>query len=383
MGELQEQIAQHGQDAVAALKKIAAAKGRLQGNFYFACNGAASTAGLVVTLTARDSKGSKATAAGKKLRKAIPGAKFARGTVTSDGKRLVLTLYTGNATISHVKKSIKSAFEDKAMAALKRLLRTAKLANPAGEESGPEESAEPELGLSPSERKELEKLIEKQGPLVEQSAELMGSFLSVHEEAAEREEIVGTLTEEIKAMEAAGLEGLDALQEKRRQLAEALSIGDLPTDTALSQELRQLMSMSTEKMNASITMFHGAAWERVCKGYAAALEAVTGQLETLRGTLRAESDPDLQLIAAGGLAGLLAPHQGRLDAALQAADVDQTPKTLGEIKAAAGLLAARLDEPHAVAVADNPFAVVVDLRTRLQPAARQLADAADVLAGAS
>ena len=47
-------IEQHGTEGLPVLKKIAAARGKLQGNFYFAGDSKMENAGVVLTLTARD-----------------------------------------------------------------------------------------------------------------------------------------------------------------------------------------------------------------------------------------------------------------------------------------------------------------------------------------
>ncbi len=389
MSGAEELIAKHADEALPALKKIMAARGRLQGSFYFACDASSAPAGLVVTLSARDPKGQKAASQGKKLRRAIPGARFARGTVTVDDGRLLLTLFTGNATVAHLKKSIRSAFEDRALGGLRRLLRTARIATPDGAVEEPEseqsgqsgesgEGLEPVAALSAEEQAELETLVSAQGPLLEQSVTLLESFLSVGEEAAERAEIVAELSAEIAAREAAGLHGLEALTDKRRELAVALSRGDLPDGgQRLPQELRHLLTLSTEKLGASMAVFHAAAWERVRGAYEAAWRTVSGQLDALQSALRADGDPELRLIAEGGLPALLGGLPERLSAALAACD--RSPERLAAVRGCAGELLACLGTPAIQAVDDNPMGVTVGLQRGLQPALAGLVEAADAL----
>ena len=73
----------------SAVRKIKASGGRLQGSFYYAGDARAELVSMVVTLSTRDKKGTKAYAQGRMLRKAIKGAKFARGTVSQDGGKLL------------------------------------------------------------------------------------------------------------------------------------------------------------------------------------------------------------------------------------------------------------------------------------------------------
>ena len=104
--ELDELLSGRHSEAGKSLKKVVASKGKLQGNLYFAGDGK-TTAGVVITLTARDPKGQKALTGGKALRKQIKNAKFSRGTVLMDGGKLMVELFAGTATAAMLKKAFK------------------------------------------------------------------------------------------------------------------------------------------------------------------------------------------------------------------------------------------------------------------------------------
>lgn len=91
------------------IRKIIAAKGDLQGNFY----AVQADRGLVVTLVAKDPKGIKALTLGKGLRKELDTRKFKRGTVTFAGSQLVFTTVKGNMPDPEFKKKMKTGFGDK------------------------------------------------------------------------------------------------------------------------------------------------------------------------------------------------------------------------------------------------------------------------------
>ena len=96
MPEADELIKELCTETLKSLKKVISSRGRLQGNFYFTGDTKGKMAGLVVTLTARDPKGSKALNKGKKLRKAITGYRNATGTILRDyGIRLDELLQPG------------------------------------------------------------------------------------------------------------------------------------------------------------------------------------------------------------------------------------------------------------------------------------------------
>ena len=206
----------------------------------------------------------------------LTGAKFARGTITTDGKKLQFTIYSGNATVAHLKKSFKSAFDGKALSGLKRLLRSARIATPSSEVIVEVEEDAPLISdetLSETEQAEMERLIEEQGPLVE-------------------------------------------------------------------------------------------------------------QLSSLADVLRSDGDPELLLIAEGGLSGVLAPHHDALSAALKADTIARSPKGLTAVKQSASLLATHLESaPTARVVDDNPFGVAVGLRGPLHATLVRLSEAANTLAG--
>lgn len=240
-------------EAGKSLKKVIASKGTLLGNLYFAGDGK-KTAGVVITLTARDPKGQKALTGGKELRKRITGAKFARGTVLMDGGKLVIELLGGNATAAMLKKAFKEDTfrQDPVLKLLSRA--TIKKKGATDQDDEVEEGA----GLSQADldltadafesggfwrKSELKALQKAQGSLEQANAELSECFLSVESvqaELAEQSEVVAevmdviaSLTAELNAAvdsgERAVAMGLEVLIERQHhKLAEAQARGSDP-----------------------------------------------------------------------------------------------------------------------------------------------------------
>jgi hypothetical protein len=89
------------------LTRIFVGKGRLRGNYYLVCDKNGTTAGLVITLQARDKKGAIATAKGRQLKQG--GLKYSKGVVLfrEKGGRLVFQHRSGRLTASTLKKAFK------------------------------------------------------------------------------------------------------------------------------------------------------------------------------------------------------------------------------------------------------------------------------------
>ena len=247
------------EEALKPLKKILASRGKLLGNFYFAGDTKGRQAGLVVTLTARDPKGAKATARGKKLRASIDGAKFARGTVQIKGPRLLFVLHTGSATCDHVKRAFKRSFLSDAAAPVKRLLKRALVGTPetAPEaiEDAPEDGvAEEELfsELSAKERADVWALIEQQDTLAAQNALLEDSFLSAAAADAEEADHRAGLARQVRWHEAQDPVDAEELAAARWALAEAVSTS--PTvlaepPSALPEDVAALVDVVLERFD--------------------------------------------------------------------------------------------------------------------------------------
>ena len=77
------------QEAGRMLKKVYAGKGKIQANYYLVTNRSYNDAGVVVTLSAKDKDGGKATSAGKKLKAELEGVKF-----SSSGFRLAMPIFS-------------------------------------------------------------------------------------------------------------------------------------------------------------------------------------------------------------------------------------------------------------------------------------------------
>lgn len=214
------------------LKKVIASKGKLQGNLYFAGDGK-SMAGAVITLTARDPKGQKALTSGKELRKMITGAKFSRGTVTMDGGKLVIELFSGTATAAMLKKAFKSEVfrQDPTLKLLSRATISKKGA------PGQADEVEEGAGLSQADldltadafesrrfwrKSELKELLQAQGSLEQVNAELQASFLSVASVREEQSEQVAEIMGKLTSLNAELNAAIDAGQREQSMMLEVL-----------------------------------------------------------------------------------------------------------------------------------------------------------------
>jgi hypothetical protein len=118
-------------DALKNLKRLIAGGGKLQGNFYYITSKDAQEAALIVTLSAKDKKGSKAAGEGKKLRGELKGSKVARGTITVEGKKLTFNKQQGNAGPGLMKKGFRDVLsKEKGLAFIKK----ASISDSSGEE---------------------------------------------------------------------------------------------------------------------------------------------------------------------------------------------------------------------------------------------------------
>jgi len=107
---LEDKIAKAAKEALVALRKIIAGNEKLSGYYYFCSNGVGkkdTASALVITLSAKDKKGTKAASAGKIMLASLPKAKYSRGIVTVKDKKLYLTHKKGSAPISLLKNAFK------------------------------------------------------------------------------------------------------------------------------------------------------------------------------------------------------------------------------------------------------------------------------------
>ena len=388
MPETDELIKELSAETFKSLKKVLSSRGRLQGNFYFTGDTKGKTAGLIVTLTARDPKGSKAINKGKKLRKAITSSKFARGIVMGRGAKLFFELHSGTANPSHMKIGFKKAFTDDALKSLKSLLRKAVIGKP--EKDTDESAEEPEVVddneeeeeedsvLTVQERIELAELIALQGDLSERNSELQRSLLSVEDAQQEQEELLKELNSEITRLESSTPVDEEALQAHRTALAEASTTGITPffdVSSELPQDISNLLSLTTQlDLSQPATPAPDQDWRAAFDGYRTAMTAVDNQLEALRSALAASGDRELLRIGEYGLETLTSRYKEPLSTALLVAEHAAEPTAaLRQIRDLATAFTAHLDADAAVMVTDNnPFGVAISLRSTLSPALRTL-----------
>ena len=395
MADTPEEIINSSAGSLKSLKKVLASRGRLQGNFYYAGDTKGHSAGIVVTLTARDPKGAKATAQGKPLRKIITGAKFARGTVSAVGSKLTFVVHSGTASVGHMRLGFKKAFADGELKSLKALLRKSIVKSPGGEESRPDsedeaaDSDEPALNeetayqeLSVKERAELAELIDVQGDLDERNQDLQASFLSAAEADQEFEEQLAELEERVETLLMAHPIKTDALRAARAELAAVQHTGPdvFPDEVGVPLDETALNLLSGAQELVAPEAPKVVTIETAEEGYRSAVTMVSRQIEGLAAKLRAEPDPDLVAIADRGLGTLTGSLRVPLEAALLEARAGN-PSALGRVAELATEFADHLDEDPAVQAADeNPFSAPVTLRAALAPALRTLSAAASAAA---
>jgi hypothetical protein len=193
------------------LRKLLAAGERFQGNFYFVADTRAENAAIVVTLSNRDKDGKRALSAGRPLRKAISGSKFARGRIRNVNNRLWMEVVAGNATPSLLGKAFKNAFTEPELAPLKKLLKQAKMGKPEDPQSPPvdaEEAARDDAeaaaiareaiaGMDAEDLADVQDLLKENNDLGEINRALEAAFLSQEdadaEEEAERQRVLTEL----------------------------------------------------------------------------------------------------------------------------------------------------------------------------------------------
>lgn len=243
-------IEENIEEAAAAIKKIRGSGGKLQGNFYYAGTGKGGAA-LVVTLLARDKQGQKALTAGKKMRKLVKGAKFARGTVTMDGGKLLFTQHSGSASLNHLKQDFKKDLGTKdGMRALRSALlkkfdqQTAEVVDP---DEAPDTTAPT---LTEAEAAEVETLKGEQNKIADLNGQL-AEFLSEADAQQEHaEQIAEQMTAVNKALRKSPRDD-EAVRQARAELASVMAIGDDPfpqEGQQLSSAITNILALSLERL---------------------------------------------------------------------------------------------------------------------------------------
>lgn len=199
--------------AASSLKKILSSGGTVKGAFYFAADGKLKEAGILIYLAA---KAAKANSEGKKLRKSIPSARFARGVVDVHNNRPLFVIHGGNASPALVKKACKNVLSKRdGLRFLSRAL--AKMSEDEGveedelnENEGERAAIDQSLQLSPEEEAELKALTEElDTEQVSQDVEqLFKSFTSADTSSQELAELNRERLQDVTAKE----EALGALE---------------------------------------------------------------------------------------------------------------------------------------------------------------------------
>ena len=263
---MDEAITAAAQAAAGALKKIRAGKGKLVGYFYYVGDTRGKQAALVVTLQARDKKGTKASSEGKKLRKLIPGAKFSRGTVSVDGSKLIFELRAGSASGGHVKSGFKkSGLADvSGLGVLKKaVIRKGGVDEADDDEQGSTaaEAAAPDSTVEETfddiDPAELAALLADQEELGELTDEV-DSFLAGDDVQAEIGEQIAEQLTALSALEAAEPRDDKAIAAARRALAELAYTGPNPfpeVGQPLDPETRAILSGAVESAVKALDAF--------------------------------------------------------------------------------------------------------------------------------
>ena len=247
-----ELVLEATQEAAAPLKKIITAKGNLHGFFYFASDNSGTSAGLIITLSARDPKGAKAAAQGKALKKAISGAKFARGRVLVEDSTLVFEHHAGSAGPDLMQRAFRKSLSE--VDGMQRL-RKAEIRQATAdtdEAPAPYPASLDLTGLSADEAQEITMLIAEQEALDGLAGTLEAAFLSAEAAAQEEEEQLQALLSQISTLEEQVPLNEAALAEARHELAATLYQGMDPFPAVgepISAGLRQVMRASVEALS--------------------------------------------------------------------------------------------------------------------------------------
>ncbi|MEL6341516.1 MAG: hypothetical protein AAFV53_00180 [Myxococcota bacterium] len=240
--------------SAGALRKIKAAKGKLQGNFYFAGN--KNDSALVVTLASKDPKGAKALKMGKPFRKTLKSPRFARGLVKFSSAKVIFELHKGSASASFIAKSFKNSLSK--MDGLS-LLRAAVVKTPDQEGTAVEQDAPDEaIQLTPEEEAELNQLVEEQANLPD-LGEQIAAFLSEEafqaelEEHQQREEQISAHLTTLKAQDP---RDMNKIRQARVELAKLFSNTELalpgPSGT-ITEEAQDLLNGALENLRKVLT----------------------------------------------------------------------------------------------------------------------------------
>lgn len=191
--------------SLKSLRKILAGRGDIQGNFYFAGDTRGKEAGIVITISTRDTNGAKALSRGRPLRQAITGSKFAKGIVRAPSNRVWLEIVAGNANPTVLTKSFKRAFTDPALKKLKAILKKARIGVPTeaeilNQDEGARAAAEDAMSdLSAEDRRDIQRLIAQKEQINAANIQLKESFLAQakadEEEAEDRQAILDKIQE--------------------------------------------------------------------------------------------------------------------------------------------------------------------------------------------
>jgi len=283
----------------STLKKLRAAKGRLQGNFYWAGDTRHEEAHLYVTLSSKDKKGQKALAKGKELRKQVTGAKFGRGLVRARGSKLVFELHSGTAPISLLKKSFIRNLSN--LDGLKYLKQALVLA-PTDDVEEADAAMNAELAaageapmadevLSDDERTELEADVAAQAEIADLNAQLAEVFLSTEETENAVAEMVAASLEVIAALKATEPVDVNALRAEQAALAESMWTGAEPfpePGQALSDDVREVLSSALDQHTERLQGLADNSAARIREIHAFALDASDDDREAQGAKMLAE-----------------------------------------------------------------------------------------------
>ena len=273
------------------LKKIRAAKGRLQGNFYWAGSSSCDSIGLVVTLSSKDADGDKALRHGKPLRGEIRGGKFARGLVKMNSGKLVFELYGGSANKTLIQKSFKTNLNK--IDGLSYIIQAIVVHPDVDSEKAIQTT------IAKAEKVESAKLtisdildIKAQHELVDLNGTLMQAFLSHDDIQDELDAAISGCLEEIKSLQAAGDD--DEVKAVRTALAEMLWSGDDPfpgVGDQMSAEDQELFSSALQEANHLLMQHMAQSAKRIEEIYDFTVTAEEQALTEQSGKLLQELVP--------------------------------------------------------------------------------------------
>ena len=236
------------------LKKIAAGKGRITGEFYFVSNSSGDDSMIVIRIAEDENKVGKVIQLGRKYRSAISGAKFASGLILATPKKVIFETHTGTAPARVMKTAFREYLSKQTDLGLLRKV-TLKTAGQdvAKEDEGQELTDQDVEGISDD---EIQEIVQKQEKIANLntviSKKIKADAVKEFQQGIKQQQrMIARLEEEV--LQNPSDEGYDKLQEARVEFAESMTTGPDPfSSDTLSPEIQTTLKVAAHAAIASL-----------------------------------------------------------------------------------------------------------------------------------